>query len=101
MLYKEKLQDHCKSADMYQKASTFKNAPVYEIRFYGYELSRCPGQEQAAYDLLRKLYLQGQNEWLPTLLERLSYLQDKLNVPVAERVYNPPKPSPAPSPNHP
>jgi tetratricopeptide (TPR) repeat protein len=100
-LYKEKFKDHCKAAEMYQKAATFSKAPTYEIRFVGYELAACPGHEREAYELLRKLYLQSQNEWLPSLLSTLAELQEKLHVPASERVYNPPPTAPTTAHPHP
>jgi len=92
MLYQDKLLDPCRAADMYRKAAEFPKAPSYEIRFVGYQLAKCPGREREAYELLRKLYLQGESEWLPSLLDTLAELQDKLNIPMSERVYNPPHP---------
>ena len=39
-----------------------------------------------AYDMLRALYDGGEHERLPTLLKRLKYLEDKLNVPSDHRI---------------
>ena len=89
-LYKEKFDDHYKASQYYDKAAQFPFSPSYEKRFAAYELSRCPDHEQEAYEKLVKLYRLGENEWLPTLLSRLNYLQEKLNIPPDQRVYTPP-----------
>jgi hypothetical protein len=87
-LYKEKYRDHCAASEQYRLASQFPGAPSYEKRFAAYELSHCPGREREAYEMLVKLYRMGEKEHLPTLLSRLAYLQEKLQIPPAERVYN-------------
>lgn len=89
LLYRDKFEDHCKAAEQYAQAAERKDAMSYVKRFAAYELSRCPGHEREAYELLKKLYNMSEDERLPTLLERLSYLQEKLGVPPAERVYTP------------
>ena len=89
-LYKEKFADHYKAYEYYDKAAQFPDSPTYEIRFAAYELSHCPDHEQEAYEKLVKLYKMGEKEWLPTLLSRLNYLQEKLNIPPDQRVYTPP-----------
>jgi len=89
-LYKEKFDDHYKAFEYYDKAAQFPDSPSYEKRFAAYQLSYSPGHEQEAYERLVKLYKTGENEWLPTLLERLNFLQEKLNVPSGQRVYTPP-----------
>jgi hypothetical protein len=90
MLYRDKLEDHCRAADAYDKARDMPRAPTYLKRFAAYEMSYCPYREREAYERLRALYLMGEQEWLPTLLKRLAFLQEKLHIPPSERVYNPP-----------
>jgi hypothetical protein len=85
-LYREKLKDHCNASVQYAKAAGFPDSPTYEVRFAAYEMSYCPGHEQEAYKELLRLYRLGQKEWLPTLLSRLKYLQESLNIPQSERV---------------
>ena len=85
-LLRDKLQDHCAAAAEYAKAAAFPDAMGYDVRFAAYELSNCPGHEREAYTELLRLYRMGQKEWLPTLLSRLKYLQEKLNIPAPERV---------------
>jgi hypothetical protein len=89
MLYKEKYQDHCAASEQYRLAARFPTSPSYEKRFAAYELSDCPGREREAYEMLVKLYQMGENERLPTLLSRLSFLEEKLHIPPEQRVYNP------------
>jgi hypothetical protein len=88
-LYRDKFEDHHRASEWYDKAKNFPRAPSYEKRFAAYELSHCPDREQEAYERLVKLYKMGENERLPTLLTRLQYLQEKLNIPPEQRVYNP------------
>jgi hypothetical protein len=85
-LYREKFQDHCKAAEAYRQCALLPRAPQYAHRFYAYELAQCPGHEREAYDLLLKLYKQGEDERLPTLLRWLGTLQEKLNVPADQKV---------------
>lgn len=85
-LYRDKFQDHYKAFVYYDKAAQFRNAPVFEKREAAYELSFVPGMEQEAYDRLAKYYKMGKQEHLPTLLIRLNYLQEKLNIPPDQRI---------------
>jgi hypothetical protein len=91
VLYRDKFKDDPKAFEYFDKAAQFPNAPTYEKREAAYHLSNIPGREQEAYDRLAKYYKMGKNEQLPTLLFRLKYLEDKLNIPPAQRVYNPDK----------
>jgi len=94
LLYEMKLKDHCKAAEYYAKTAAFKNAPVFYHRFQYYELAQCPGHEREAYEALLKLYKEGENERLPTLLKWLGILQEKLNVPADQKIYIPPASNP-------
>jgi hypothetical protein len=89
-LYRDRLVDHCKASEAYGKGAAVPNAPVYLHRFAVYELAKCPGHEREAYEKLRDLYKLGPDEHLPTLLKLLGELQEKLNVPAAEKVDIPP-----------
>ena len=91
MLYRDKFEDHEKAFEWFDKAKNFKDAPSYEKRFAAYELSRCEGREREAYERLLGLFNAGENERLPTLVTRLKFLEEKLNVPPAQRVYTPPE----------
>ena len=90
MLYRDKLQDHCKAAEVLTQCTKLKGAPVYAHRFAAYELAQCPGHEREAYDQLLAFYKKGEQERLPTLLKWLGILQEKLNVPADQKIYIPP-----------
>lgn len=89
-LYREKFKDHCKSAELYAQCARVPHAPAYAHRFQYYELAQCPGHEREAYEGLVRLYKQGEQEHLPTLLKHLGELQEKLNVPAEQKIYIPP-----------
>ena len=50
-------------------------------RFAAYELSYCEGREREAYERLHQLYNMGEDERLPTLISRLKFLENQLNIP--------------------
>ena len=85
-LYKEKYNDHARAAEFFAKAAARPGAPSYEKRFAAYELSYCEGREQEAYQALKRLYDMGERERLPTLIKRLKFLEEKLNIPVDQRI---------------
>jgi len=85
-LYKEKYNDHARAAEFFAKAAALPGAPSYEKRFAAYELSYCEGREQEAYEALRHLYDMGERERLPTLIKRLKFLEETLNIPPDERI---------------
>ncbi|HYY35445.1 MAG TPA: hypothetical protein VE867_03630 [Candidatus Binatia bacterium] len=85
-LYKEKYKDHERASELYSKAATLPGAATYDRRFSAYELSYCEGREYEAYEHLRKLYDEGQQERLPTLVTRLKFLEDKLKIPQEQRI---------------
>ena len=68
------------------KAATLPGAPSFDKRFSAYELSYCDGREREAYESLRALYDEGEKERLPTLIKRLKFLEEKLNVPPEQRI---------------
>ncbi len=85
-LYKEKYKDHERASDFYAKAAVLPDAAPFDRRFSAYELSYCEGREQEAYERLRALYDEGEQERLPTLIARLKFLEDKLNIPQDRRI---------------
>ena len=85
-LYRDKYDDHEHAAEYFGRAAALPGAPVYDKRFAAYELSRCEGREQEAYDRLLGLYRAGEKERLPTLISRLKFLEQKLNIPDNERI---------------
>lgn len=84
-----KLNDHLGAYEAFSKAAEFPDAMGYEKRFAAYELSKCPGHEAEAYALLLKLYREGNRNWVPTLFKRIKAMEEKLNIPPEQRVYNP------------
>jgi len=93
-LYRVKFQDHCKSAEIYARCAQVPGAPAYAKRFAAYELAQCPGHEREAYEQLRALYLQSEDEHLPTLLKWLGILQEKLEIPPGRKIAIPEPPNP-------
>ncbi len=85
-LYRDKYKDHALASEYFAQAAEKPGAPAYAKRFSAYELSYCDGREGEAYDRLLALYRAGERERLPTLIARLKFLEDKLNIPVAERI---------------
>lgn len=85
-LYREKYNDHAHASEFYAKAAALPEAHSYDKRFSAYELSYCDGREQEAYERLRALYNEGEKERLPTLIKRLKFLEEKLNVPPEQRI---------------
>jgi hypothetical protein len=85
-LYKEKLDDHAAAARCYARAAALPGAPEYDKRFAAYELSFAPGHEREAYAALRRIYDRGKHERLPTLIKRLKYLEEALDIRLDERI---------------
>jgi hypothetical protein len=88
-LYQQKYDDHLHASQMFAQAARRPGAPSYDERFAAYELSYCEGHEKEAYDQLRGLYDRGERERLPTLIARLKALEEKLQIPAAERIPDP------------
>ena len=88
-LYRDKYRDHAKASEYFGLAAQLPGAPSYEKRFSAYELSYCEGRENEAYQRLLELYSAGENERLPTLITRLKFLEDKLNIPLEKRIPDP------------
>lgn len=88
-LYRDKYNDHLDASACFAKAATLPGAPGYDRRFSAYELSYCDGHEREAYEQLRGLYDEGEKERLPTLISRLKYLEEKLNIPIEQRIPDP------------
>ena len=85
-LYKDKYNDHVHAWEFFAKAAALPGAPTYDKRFAAYELSHCEGRERQAYTELRRLYDMGEKERLPTLITRLKFLENKLNIPQEQRI---------------
>jgi uncharacterized protein HemY len=85
-LYKEKYKDHERASEFFAKAAARPRAMSYDRRFSAYELSYCEGREREAYERLRQLYDEGQKQRLPTLITRLKFLENKLDIPEQQRI---------------
>ena len=85
-LYREKYKDHAQAAHYYELAASKPGAPSYARRFAAYELSHVEGREAEAYDRLLRLYREGEKERLPTLISRLKFLEEKLNISLDQRI---------------
>jgi len=86
LLHREKYNDHARASEFFAKAASLPGAPSYAKRFSAYELSYCEGRELEAYERLRQLYDSGEQERLPTLIGRLKFLEEKLNIPQDQRI---------------
>ena len=86
VLLRDKLEDHCAAAEEFLKASKYPDAPAYAARFAGYMMAKCPGREREAYDYLRKLYEDGEKQRLPSLINTLRQMENKLDIPSSKRV---------------
>ena len=86
VLLRDKFEDHCGAGEAFLKASQLPGAPAYLARFAGYELAKCPGREQAAYDLLKALYDAEPGGRKPTLVTTLKELEKRLDVPSWQRI---------------
>ena len=49
-------------------------------------MAKCPGREREAYDYLRKLYEEGEKQRLPSLINLLRQMENKLDIPASDRV---------------
>ena len=85
-LYRDKYRDHARAAEYFAATAEKPGAPSYARRFSAYELSYVEGREREAYDRLLQLYQTSPKERLPTLIKRLKFLEEKLNIPVDRRV---------------
>ena len=85
-LHREKFHDHLAAARAFELAASRPDAAEYDRRFAAYELSYVSGREHEALARLRALYDRGEHERLPTLLRRLKFLEEKLDIPLQERI---------------
>jgi hypothetical protein len=86
ILLRDKFEDHCAAAEAFLEASRLPGAPSYAARFAGYEMAKCPGREREAYDHLRNLHEMGSDQHMPTLLNLLGEMENKLDIPPSERI---------------
>jgi hypothetical protein len=88
ILLRDKFEDFCGAAEMFSRAAEFPDAPHYMARVAGYAWAQCPGEERRAYEHLRALYEQGEKQHVPSLLRFLGELEEKLGIPMDERIIN-------------
>ena len=84
-LLRDKLKDFCAAAEYFGQAAAY-GGPGYTRRFAAYMLAKCEGKEAEALEMLRALYLEGEEQRLPTLLTELGRLEGELGVPEGERL---------------
>lgn len=95
----DKMKDPCGSSEAYREGSKREGAPGYLRRFAAYKLAECPGREREAYEELRGLYLEGEEQRMPTLITKLGELENLLAIPESERLIHPaPASTPTPAP---
>ena len=85
-LYQQKYLNHERASEYYAKAAALPGAPSFDKRFSAYELSYCEGREREAYERLRYLYRLGEKERVPTLIARIKFLENKLDIPPEQRI---------------
>lgn len=83
-----KMHDYYGAYEAYLKASELPESYPYQKRSAAYALALCPGKEAQAYALLVSLYREGRHHRVPKLLSLIKELEQKLNVPSEQRVYN-------------
>lgn len=88
MIERDKLIDPCAASVAFAQAAGCSRALGFEHRFAAYSLASCPGREREAYWLLRFYHDQSERERLPTLERLLGELEQKLDLPPEQRVYN-------------
>ncbi|MCB1234197.1 MAG: hypothetical protein KDM91_03915 [Verrucomicrobiae bacterium] len=86
---KDKLADPCRAAEQYRLAMGCEGALEFVRRFYGYQLARCPGKEQEAYDYLKGLYDEAERHHSPSLIITVKDLETKLGIPPGQRIPDP------------
>jgi len=86
IMLRDKFADHCGAAEAFGAAAERPGAPPYVKRLAAYELSQCEGREQEAYERLLAIYQMGENERLPRVITLINELEEKLDIPRAERL---------------
>ena len=91
IMLRDKFQDHCGAAAAFAEAASKPRTRSYIKRLAAYELAQCEGQEQAAYEKLKAIYLLGESERKPRVITLINELEAKLDIPLEERLA-PPEP---------
>jgi hypothetical protein len=92
-LYSRRKNDPERASEAFAQAAKQPGALSFLRRMAAYELAKVPGREKEAYEQLRALYMEGEQQRLPNLVRLLRQLEEKLAVPEAFRVYNDTPPS--------
>ena len=106
-IYKEKIKDPCAAADEFLAGSRTADAPEFLLRFFAYEVAKCPGREREAYATLKPLYDRGYEAlteakrqgappdiiemgirlyWKPSLITTLKEMEEVLGIPKDQRI---------------
>ncbi len=88
-LYANRFHDPSRAADAFLESSRKVGAMDYVRGFAGYQMAKVPGREREAYQLLREVHANKAARGLqfpPTLLHVLADLENKLEVPKADRI---------------
>jgi len=87
-IYLDKMRLPCDAAEYYQRARDGDSPLGFLTRFYPYALALCGGSELEAHRILMGLY-QEQRHRVPTLIKRIKMLEEKLDIPLDQRIPDP------------
>lgn len=85
-LYANKFRDPEQAYALYLEASKRPGAFRFVERFAYFQLAKVRGREREAYENLRRLYLEDEDNRKPTLLRELGRLERELKVPLQQRL---------------
>jgi hypothetical protein len=85
-LYANKYRDPERAYALYLEAARRPGAFRFVERFAYFQLAKVRGREREAYENLRRLYMEDEDNRKPTLLRELGRLEHELNIPDAQRL---------------
>jgi TPR repeat protein len=85
-LYANKYRNPEQAYALYLEAARRPGSFRFVERFAYFQLAKVRGREREAYENLRRLYLEDEDNRKPTLLRELGRLERELNVPEAQRL---------------
>lgn len=85
-LLSDKQNRPLESAEYFQRASEFPEAPLYIKRQVVFKMLD-GGDEQGAYELMRQLWQENERHHVPTFERRIPELEAKLNIPYEKRLF--------------
>ncbi|MDZ4741956.1 MAG: hypothetical protein SGI98_00880 [Verrucomicrobiota bacterium] len=85
-LLSDKQKRPLEAAVYYQKASELPDGPLYLKRQVAFKLLD-GGNDQEAYELMKKLWLEDPNNQVPTFKKRIPELEEKLKIPKGKRLF--------------